>query len=162
MSSSTCITLFKLQGAVNDFRIEDNELSISFKGPGYAADVLVDRATGRYELTETRMGWIAVLNDLHKGRDAGKGWARLIDVSAVLMTVVSITGTPANFLFAKETAVRSARPGRRGNSVLSGLPNFGSVSTGLAAVVSSLRLRETGHTQKGCCAASRPRSVFSG
>jgi hypothetical protein len=92
----------KLQGAVNDFRIEDGELSISFKAPGYAADVLVDRATGRYELTETRMGWIAVLNDLHKGRDAGKGWARLIDVTAVLMTVVSITGLLLIFFLQKK------------------------------------------------------------
>ncbi len=92
----------KLQGAVNDFRIEDNELSISFKGPGYAADVLVDRATGRYELTETRMGWVAILNDLHKGRDAGKAWSRLIDVSAVLMTVVSITGLLLIFFLQKK------------------------------------------------------------
>lgn len=81
-----------IHGAVNDFRVEDNDCSISFKGPGYAADVVIDRATARYELTETRMGWIAVLNDLHKGRDTGKAWARVIDLSAVLMTAVSITG----------------------------------------------------------------------
>ena len=93
---------YKLQGAANDFRIEDGELSVSFKGPGYAADVLVDRATGRYELTETRMGWIAVLNDLHKGRDSGKGWARLIDVSALLMTLVSITGLLLIFFLQKK------------------------------------------------------------
>jgi len=43
-------------------------------------------------VTETRMGWGAILNDLHKGRDTGSGWKALIDASAVLMTLVSITG----------------------------------------------------------------------
>lgn len=90
-----------IRGAVNDFRLEDSDCSISFKGPGYAADILIDRATGRYELTETRMGWIAVLNDLHKGRDSGKAWSRLIDASAVLMTVVSITGLLLIFFLQK-------------------------------------------------------------
>jgi hypothetical protein len=37
-----------IHGAVNDFRVEDSGCSVSFKGPGYAADVFIDRATGRY------------------------------------------------------------------------------------------------------------------
>jgi hypothetical protein len=81
-----------LHGAVKDFRIEDTDCSIAFKGPGYSADVLIDRATGRYKLTETRMGFFAVLNDLHKGRDSGSACSVVIDVSAVLMTIVSLTG----------------------------------------------------------------------
>ena len=81
-----------IHGAVADFRVEDSDCSVSFKGPGYAADILIDRATGRYEMTETRMGFFAVINDLHKGRDSGTGWALLIDISAVLMTLVSLTG----------------------------------------------------------------------
>src|SRR5262249_48219017 len=66
-----------IHGAVKEFRVEDTDLSIAFKGPGYSADVFVDRATGRYELTETRMGFFAILNDLHKGRDTGKAWATI-------------------------------------------------------------------------------------
>jgi hypothetical protein len=77
---------------VSDFRIEDTDVSVDFKGPGYEADVLVDRATGHYELTESRMGLVGVLNDLHKGRDTGTAWARIIDISAILMTLVSLTG----------------------------------------------------------------------
>jgi len=41
---------------------------------------------------ETRNGLVAVLNDLHKGRDSGRGWSVVIDVSAVLLTLVSLTG----------------------------------------------------------------------
>ena len=35
---------------------------------------------------------VAVMNDLHKGRDSGSTWSWVIDISAVLMTLVSATG----------------------------------------------------------------------
>jgi hypothetical protein len=91
-----------IRGAVKDFRVEDTDCSVAFKGPGYSADVLIDRATGRYELTETRMGLFAVLNDLHKGRDTGSAWAWVIDLSAVLMTLVSLTGLLLIFFLQKK------------------------------------------------------------
>ena len=75
-----------------DFRADGPECSVSFKGPGTFADALIDRATGRYTLRVSRRGWVAVVNDLHKGRDSGPGWSWLIDVSAVLMGVISLTG----------------------------------------------------------------------
>ncbi len=81
-----------IHGAVADFRIEEDRCSVSFKGPGYAADSFIDRKTGTYELTETRMGFIAVINDLHKGRDSGKAWAWVIDLSAIFLVLVSISG----------------------------------------------------------------------
>jgi hypothetical protein len=95
-------TAHGIHGAVNDFRIEDRDCSIAFKGPGYSADVLIDRSTGRYELTETRMGFFAVINDLHKGRDSGKAWSVVIDISAVLMTLVSLTGMLLIFFLQKK------------------------------------------------------------
>jgi hypothetical protein len=79
-------------GALADFRVDENECLVSFKGPGYAADAFIDRETGRYRLTQTYHGFIALLNDLHKGRDTGRVWSAVIDVSAVLMTAISLTG----------------------------------------------------------------------
>jgi hypothetical protein len=90
-----------IRGAMSDFRIEDADCAVDFKGPGYEADVLIDRATGRYELTETRQGLIGVLNDLHKGRDSGKAWAAIIDIAAILMIVVSLTGLMILFFLQK-------------------------------------------------------------
>ncbi len=81
-----------IKGNVSDFRIEDGNVSVSFNGSGYTADTYINRDNGQYKLTETRFGLVAVLNDLHKGRDTGKGWAMLIDVAAVFMTLVSLTG----------------------------------------------------------------------
>ena len=81
-----------LRGALAEFRVDEGECLVSFKGPGYAADAFIDRGTGGYKLTETSHGWVAVVNDLHKGRDTGPVWSAVIDGSAVLMTVVSLTG----------------------------------------------------------------------
>ncbi|MFD2937526.1 PepSY-associated TM helix domain-containing protein [Spirosoma flavum] len=82
----------RIRGAVSDVRIDDREVSISFRGPGYTTDAFIRRPVGTYQLTETNMGLVAVLNDLHKGRDTGRSWAWVIDVAAVFMTLVSVTG----------------------------------------------------------------------
>ena len=81
-----------IHGALADFRVDDRECDLTFKGPGYSADVFIDRASGRYDLTENRMGLGAILNDLHKGRDSGDTWKWLIDASAALLVFVSLTG----------------------------------------------------------------------
>ena len=85
-------TTHGIHGAMSDFRVDDRECDVSFKGPGYAADVFIDRATGTYDLTINKMGLAAILNDLHKGRDSGDSWKWLIDISAVLLVFVSFTG----------------------------------------------------------------------
>lgn len=79
-------------GAISEFVIDEDQCTISFNGPGYTADVFVERPSGSYELSETRTGIFGVLNDLHKGRDSGVVWKWVIDISAVLMVLVSFTG----------------------------------------------------------------------
>ena len=81
-----------IKAALSDFRIDDSQLGISFKGPGYAADAFVDRASGDYDLTKTSAGFVGLINDLHKGRDTGHGWNVFIDVCAILLALVSLTG----------------------------------------------------------------------
>jgi hypothetical protein len=81
-----------VHGALTDFRVDDRQCEVVFKGPGYEASAVVDRTTGRFDITETRMGIGAVINDLHKGRDTGGVWKVAIDVSAVLLVFISLTG----------------------------------------------------------------------
>jgi uncharacterized protein len=82
----------RIHAALSDFRIDDDQIGVSFKGPGYEADAFITRPTGKYELTETSAGFVGLINDLHKGRDTGHGWSVFIDVSAILLTLVSLTG----------------------------------------------------------------------
>jgi uncharacterized protein len=94
-----------LKGAPSDPQSDDDQITLSFRGPGYSADCTITRANGRYQIVETRNGLWSVLNDLHKGRDSGQAWKGFIDVSAVLLTVVSLSGLMLIFfLYRKRTA----------------------------------------------------------
>jgi uncharacterized protein len=81
-----------LRGSVDNHTESETSDSISFKAPGYAADAFIDPRDGSYELTIDQPGLLAVLNDLHKGRDANSSWKWLIDVIGVVLVVISMTG----------------------------------------------------------------------
>ena len=81
-----------LRGTVEDFQVQDDQCSVSFKAPGSSAEATIDRATGHYQLHTVSEGWISVANDLHKGSHSGRAWSWVIDVSAVLLALVSATG----------------------------------------------------------------------
>ena len=66
-----------VHGAVGEVRLDDTQISISFRAPGYTADAFIDRESGRYDLTVVQNGLVAVLNDLHKSRDAARCGASL-------------------------------------------------------------------------------------
>ena len=90
-----------IRAGLSDFQVDDVQCEVSFKGPGYEADAIIDRNSGRYALTVSRFGLVAVLNDLHKGRDTGPAWSGLIDFSAIFMALVSLTGLTLIFYLAK-------------------------------------------------------------
>ncbi|MDE3199086.1 MAG: PepSY-associated TM helix domain-containing protein [Acidobacteriota bacterium] len=90
-----------VKSGLSDFHVDDSQCEVSFKGPGYSADTFIDRATGEYQLTITRQGLVAVLNDLHKGRDTGTVWAWIIDICSGLMTLISLTGLILIFFLQK-------------------------------------------------------------
>lgn len=92
---------YQIKGAVSEFRIEDAEISVVFKGPAYSCDAFIDREKGSYEISEIKMGIVAIMNDLHKGRDSGKGWGWIIDISAVFLILVSLSGLILLFFMKK-------------------------------------------------------------
>ena len=81
-----------VRGRVTDRRDEVGDDSISFRAPGYSADCFIDQRTGAYTLTITGEGPLEVLNDLHRGRDAGSAWSRVVDLSGIFLAVISLTG----------------------------------------------------------------------
>ena len=111
---------YGVKGAVSAFLIEDDQCSVSFKGPGYSADAFINRQDGTFQLTEQRLGLVAVLNDLHKGRDSGKGWSWVIDVSAGFLTIVSLSGLVMLF-FLKNKRVRGILVAVAGGVMCGGL-----------------------------------------
>jgi uncharacterized protein len=99
-----------LRGTVDNYTESETSNSISFKAPGYAADAFINGADGTYELTIDQPGMLAVLNDLHKGRDSNSNWKWLIDASGVLLVVISLTGLALQLFLRKrrKSAVATA------------------------------------------------------
>ncbi|MCX7600840.1 MAG: PepSY-associated TM helix domain-containing protein [Meiothermus sp.] len=93
-----------LKGRISDTRADDQEASISFRAPAYAADAFINRADGSYTLKVVAQGPVAVLNDLHRGRDAGRAWAWLIDLSGGFLLLVALTGFGLSLFFRKTRA----------------------------------------------------------
>ena len=83
---------YDVGGEVADFGVDNGQAVISYKGPGYAADAFVDTTDGSFELVVEAQGWVGVINDLHKGRDTSTLWSWVIDVSAVFLALVALTG----------------------------------------------------------------------
>ena len=69
-----------------------DELYISLPRPGGDAWLSVDLADGAVEYERTDRGWIAYLNDLHKGRNTGTAWSWFLDIFSVACLVFSLTG----------------------------------------------------------------------
>jgi hypothetical protein len=92
---------YNVKGAVSEFRIDEAEVSVVFKGPAYSCDAFIDREKGSYEISEIKMGIVAIMNDLHKGRDSGSGWSWIIDISAVFLILVSLSGLILLFFMKK-------------------------------------------------------------
>ena len=102
VTAETLRAAHNLKGRVTDTRSDDQQASISFRAPGYGADGFINFKDGTYKLTVNAQGAVAVLNDLHRGRDAGKAWTWLIDISGGFLVIVAFSGL-ALLLFMKKT-----------------------------------------------------------
>lgn len=68
------------------------EAYVALPGPGSDGWVTIDTESGAVAYEQTRRGWIAYLNDLHKGRNTGPAWSWFIDVFAAACVVFCLTG----------------------------------------------------------------------
>ncbi len=78
--------------ADRDAEWSDGELYIALPRPGGDAWLSLALDSGELLYESTDRGWIAYLNDLHKGRNAGAAWRWFIDLFAAACVVFSLTG----------------------------------------------------------------------
>ncbi len=69
-----------------------DEVYVALARPGGDAWVSIDRETGAVEHEKTTRGVVSLLNDLHKGRNAGKAWGWFIDIFAAACVIFTVTG----------------------------------------------------------------------
>ena len=79
-------------GEIQSYSADDISGTITYRKPGYSADITFEVASGSYTFTADQQGMLGVLNDLHKGRYAESAWKWLIDVAGLLLVLISITG----------------------------------------------------------------------
>jgi len=70
----------------------DGDVYVALPRPGGDAWVSIDRTNGKITAEVTSRGWIAYLNDLHKGRNAGNAWGWFLDVFAGACILFTLTG----------------------------------------------------------------------
>lgn len=75
-----------------DAEWSDDEVYLSLPRPGGDAWLRVDRGSAEVEYEHSDRGWIAYLNDLHKGRHTGSVWRWFIDVFALACGMFALTG----------------------------------------------------------------------
>ena len=85
-------TTFGVSGHVTDYGTQGDIGTIDYAGPGYSANVTFSLADGTLTASTTQSDLLAVLNDVHKGRDTDSSWGWVIDVSAILLLVITLTG----------------------------------------------------------------------
>jgi uncharacterized protein len=86
---------------VADHSLTGDQGSVSFREPGASADLLFDTGDGSFELSIEQQGFVAVMNDLHKGRDSTSAWRWVIDVAAGFLVVIALTGLGLQFFLRK-------------------------------------------------------------
>jgi hypothetical protein len=77
---------------VTDYREDEAEIQVIFAAPGRRTLVTIRRDERTGEVEAENRGLLGRLDDLHKGFDAGTTWYWIIDFSAILLTVSSLTG----------------------------------------------------------------------
>lgn len=82
-------------GALGRFstgEIIDTEALLRFEGPRGSSTASVDLHTGAVEIEVERADAVSMLNDLHRGKNAGPAWKLVIDVVGVLTIAMSLIG----------------------------------------------------------------------
>jgi len=81
--------------------LSPDEVYVALPRPGGDAWFRIDRRTGAVEYEQTSRGLVALLNDLHKGRNTGGAWKAFIDVFAGACLIFALTGMLLLHLHAK-------------------------------------------------------------
>lgn len=77
-----------------------DEVYVSLPIPGGDSFLTIDRESGEAVYDKTSRGWVAYLNDLHKGRNTGVGWRWFIDVFAAGCLVFTLSGLGLLYIYA--------------------------------------------------------------
>ncbi len=79
-------------GDFQDADIDEVEGLLRFTGVKGSTDVFIDLETATAEVETSRANMTSIIHDLHRGKDTGVFWKRLIDVTSILILAMSLAG----------------------------------------------------------------------
>lgn len=79
-------------GAFSTGEIIGAEALLRFEGPRGNSTATVDLVSGAVEMDIERADTLSMLNDLHRGKNAGAAWKSVIDVAGALTIALSLIG----------------------------------------------------------------------
>jgi len=79
-------------GALDSFDVRDDELALVFKSPGRRTEATIARTDGHAEVNVETHGFAGRFVELHRGTEAGAAWRLVIDATAILLLLSSVTG----------------------------------------------------------------------
>jgi uncharacterized protein len=83
---------FDIDAAGRNADWKTDEIILTLERPGGDAWLKMDLTRGIAEYHVTDAGWVAYLNDLHKGRHTGGAWSWFIDLIAAACVIFAVTG----------------------------------------------------------------------
>lgn len=81
-----------LIGRYKSSEVMDGEVMIRLESPAGSTDLWALLDNGEVEITQKAATTISLLNDLHRGKNVGEVWSWLIDISAIIIILLSLAG----------------------------------------------------------------------
>ena len=81
-----------LIGRYKSSEVMDGEVMIRLESPAGSTDLWVLMDEGQVEITQKPATTVSLLNDLHRGKNVGATWHWLIDISAIIIILLSLAG----------------------------------------------------------------------
>lgn len=81
-----------LIGRYKSSEVMDGEVMIRLESPAGSTDLWALLDNGEVEITQKAATTVSLLNDLHRGKNVGEVWSWLIDISAIIIILLSLAG----------------------------------------------------------------------
>jgi hypothetical protein len=81
-----------LIGRFKSGEAQGGEAFIQFQGARGASTVTIDTDSGAAEVVNKPSSLLTMLNDLHRGKNSGAAWRRVIDLTAIVVVALSLLG----------------------------------------------------------------------
>jgi hypothetical protein len=79
-------------GALASIEIQSDEIRAVFKSPGRRFEAVIQRPDGQIKVSRESHGFSGRITELHRGEDSGPVWSFMIDMTAVVLVLTSLTG----------------------------------------------------------------------